>query len=172
MKSIRLTHALRLSLTGLCLGGLASSAFALTSGAGKSIELSGEFAASGGEATYSLPLSVSPGRAGHQPSLSLEYRSDSPNGMLGMGWSIGGVSAISRCGQNLNKDGRWGGVRFNGDDRYCLDGKRLIAVSGRDGEDLTEYRLENNGYSKIISFGRAGNGPASFKIWYKDGSVY
>ena len=172
MKSIRLTRALRLSLTGLCLGGMASSAFALTSGAGKSIELSGEFAASGGEATYSLPLSVSPGRAGHQPSLSLEYRSDSPNGMLGMGWSIGGVSAISRCGQNLNKDGRWGGVRFNGDDRYCLDGKRLIAVSGRDGEDLTEYRLENNGYSKIISFGRAGNGPASFKIWYKDGSVY
>ncbi|MYM57744.1 type IV secretion protein Rhs [Vibrio sp. OCN044] len=172
MKSIRLTRALRLSLTGLCLGGMASSAFALTSGAGKSIELSGEFAASGGEATYSLPLSVSPGRAGHQPSLSLEYRSDSPNGMLGMGWSIGGVSAISRCGQNLNNDGRWGGVRFNGDDRYCLDGKRLIAVSGRDGEDLTEYRLENNGYSKIISFGRAGNGPASFKIWYKDGSVY
>ncbi|WP_240314507.1 FG-GAP-like repeat-containing protein [Vibrio tetraodonis] len=172
MKSIRLTRALRLSLTGLCLGGMASSAFALTSGAGKSIELSGEFAASGGEATYSLPLSVSPGRAGHQPSLSLEYRSDSPNGMLGMGWSIGGVSAISRCGQNLNKDGRWGGVRFNGDDRYCLDGKRLVAVSGRDGEDLTEYRLENNGYSKIISFGRAGNGPASFKIWYKDGSVY
>lgn len=172
MKSIRLTRALRLSLTCLCLGSMASSAFALTSGAGKSIELSGEFAASGGEATYSLPLSVSPGRAGHQPSLSLEYRSDSPNGMLGMGWSIGGVSAISRCGQNLNKDGRWGGVRFNGDDRYCLDGQRLIAVSGRDGEDLTEYRLENNGYSKIVSFGRSGNGPVSFKVWYKDGSVY
>ncbi|WP_367987509.1 GH-E family nuclease [Vibrio sp. NTOU-M3] len=159
-------------IASLLLAISSSSVQALTPSADKAIQLSGEFAASGGQATYSLPLSVSPGRAGHQPSLSLEYRSDSPNGPLGMGWSIGGLSNISRCGKNLAKDGRWGGVNFNADDRYCLDGQRLIAVSGRDGENLTEYRLENNGYSKIVSFGRSGNGPSYFKIWRKDGSVY
>ncbi|MDE1310019.1 RHS repeat-associated core domain-containing protein [Vibrio aestuarianus] len=147
-------------------------ALSLTVDAGKRIELSGEFSVSGGQASYSLPISVAPGRAGHQPSLSLEYRSDSPNGMLGMGWSLGGMSSIARCGKNLEKDGRWGGVNFNADDRFCLDGQRLVAISGRDGENLTEYRVENNGYAKIVSFGRAGNGPVSFKIWYKDGSVY
>ncbi|MDW6002749.1 RHS repeat-associated core domain-containing protein [Vibrio mangrovi] len=150
----------------------ANNAAAVTPGE-KSIQLSGEFQASGGEATYSLPIHVSPGRAGHQPKLSFEYRSDSPNGDLGMGWSLGGVSNISRCGKNLLKDGRWGGVNFDGNDRYCLDGQRLIAVSGKDGGDLTEYRLEKNGYDKIVSFGRTGgSGPAYFKIWRKDGSVY
>ncbi|OEE67891.1 type IV secretion protein Rhs, partial [Enterovibrio norvegicus FF-33] len=148
------------------------SSHALTSSTGKTAVLAGDFSVSGGEATYSLPISVSPGRAGHQPSLSLEYRSDSPNGNLGMGWSIGGLSAITRCGKNLATDGRWGGVQFNTDDRYCLDGKRLIAITGKDGGHTTEYRLKENGYSKIISFGTAGSGPAYFKVWTKDGSVY
>ncbi|MER2498454.1 RHS repeat-associated core domain-containing protein [Vibrio neptunius] len=172
MKSNRFTHTYAVYVVSLLAAAFSHPALSLTSEAGKSIELSGEFAASGGQATYSLPISVPPGRAGHQPSLSLEYRSDSPNGMLGMGWSLGGLSSISRCGKNLEKDGHWGGINFNSDDRYCLDGQRLIAVSGRDGDNLTEYRLETNGYSKIVSFGQAGNGPASFKVWHKDGSVY
>ena len=172
MKSNRFTHTYAVYVDSLLAAAFSHPALSLTSEEGKSIELSGDFSASGGQATYSLPIAVSPGRAGLQPSVSLEYRSDSPNGMLGMGWSLGGLSSISRCGKNLNKDGRWGGVRFNADDRFCLDGQRLIAVSGRDGENLTEYRVETNGYSKIVSFGRAGNGPASFKVWYKDGSVY
>ncbi|WP_139124419.1 SpvB/TcaC N-terminal domain-containing protein, partial [Enterovibrio norvegicus] len=64
------------------------SSHALTSSSGKTAVLAGDFSVSGGEATYSLPISVSPGRAGHQPSLSLEYRSDSPNGNLGMRWFV------------------------------------------------------------------------------------
>ncbi|WP_241823950.1 FG-GAP-like repeat-containing protein, partial [Enterovibrio norvegicus] len=63
-------------------------------------------------------------------------------------------------------------MQFNTDDRYCLDGKRLIAITGKDGGHTTEYRLKENGYSKIISFGTAGSGPAYFKVWTKDGSVY
>lgn len=172
MKSTRFTHSFALFSTSLLLAQFSQPALSLTADAEKSIQLSGNFSVSGGQASYSLPISVAPGRAGHQPSLSLEYRSDSPNGMLGMGWSFGGLSSISRCGKNLEKDGRWGGVNFDSNDRYCLDGQRLVAISGRDGENLTEYRVENNGYAKIVSFGRAGNGPASFKVWYKDGSVY
>lgn len=172
MKSTRFTHSFALFSASLLLALFSQPALSLTADAEKSIQLSGDFSVSGGQASYSLPISVAPGRAGHQPSLSLEYRSDSPNGMLGMGWSLGGLSSISRCGKNLEKDQRWGGVNFDANDRYCLDGQRLVAISGRDGENLTEYRVENNGYAKIVSFGRAGNGPASFKVWYKDGSVY
>ncbi|MDE1313067.1 hypothetical protein MEG05_01880 [Vibrio aestuarianus] len=172
MKLTRFTHSFAVFFASLLLASFSYPALSLTTDEGKSIDLSGDFSVSGGQATYSLPISLSPGRAGHQPSLSIEYRSDSPNGILGMGWSLGGVSSISRCGKNLHKDGRWGGVNFDNNDRFCLDGQRLVAISGRDGENLTEYRVENNGYAKIVSFGRAGNGPASFKVWYKDGSVY
>ena len=171
-QSSSLTQNWRHILVGLCALGLSLPAMALTSDAGKAIQLSGDFSVSGGQASYSLPISVAPGRAGHQPSLSLEYRSDSPNGIMGMGWSLGGLSSIRRCGKNILKDGHWGGVNFDAKDRFCLDGERLIAISGKDGEHLTEYRLENNGYAKIVSFGRAGNGPESFKVWHKDGSVY
>ncbi|ELB2153464.1 HNH endonuclease [Vibrio parahaemolyticus] len=134
--------------------------------------LSGDYAASGGEATYTLPIVVSAGRAGHQPELSLDYNSDSPNGIMGMGWSLGGQSVIYRCGKNLETDGNWGGVHFNSDDRFCIDGQRLIAVEGPDGGDLTEYRIKKNGYNKIVSFGSSGSsGPAYFKVWKTDGSV-
>lgn len=172
MKSIRFTSPLKVFVVSLLLAIHSQPALSLTSNEGKNVELSGDFSVSGGQARYSLPISVSPGRAGHQPSLSFEYRSDSPNGMLGMGWSLGGVSSVSRCGKNLHKDGLWGGVNFDSNDRYCIDGQRLIAISGQDGENLTEYRVENNGYAKIVSLGRAGKGPASFKVWHKDGSLY
>lgn len=133
--------------------------------------ISGDFEVSGGQANYTLPIDVSAGRTGFQPELRFEYESDSPNGIMGIGWRINGLSSIYRCGKNLAIDGVWGGVNFDGNDRYCLDGERLIAISGQPGKANTEYRLEKNGYSKIISYGQAGSGPASFKLWKKDGSV-
>ncbi|HCG8219558.1 TPA: VCBS repeat-containing protein [Vibrio parahaemolyticus] len=158
------------ALTVLC---LASPSFALVSESGSTFALSGEYKSSGGEATYSIPIIVSPGRAEHQPELSLDYKSDTPNGQMGMGWSLSGTSSIYRCGKNLHTDGQWGGVNFDDDDRYCLDGQRLIAVKGKNGGDLTEYRAEKNGYDKVVSFGHSGkSGPAYFKVWRTDGTIH
>ncbi len=158
------------TLAALC---LTFPSFALVSESGKTLALSGDYTSSGGDATYTLPITVSPGRADHQPELSLDYKSDTPNGMMGMGWSLSGTSSIYRCGKNLHTDGQWGGVHFDENDRYCLDGQRLIAVKGNNGGDLTEYRAEKNGYDKIVSFGRSGeNGPAYFKVWRTDGTVH
>ena len=44
------------------------STFSITVSANEAIALSGDFSVSGGQASYSLPISVAPGRAGHQPN--------------------------------------------------------------------------------------------------------
>ncbi len=90
------------------------------------LNLSGEYETSGGEATYTLPISVSSGRAGYQPELSLDYRSDAPNSIMGMGWQVNGQSVIYRCGKNLATDGLWGGVNFNANDRFVWMDNALL----------------------------------------------
>ncbi|MEI8594381.1 SpvB/TcaC N-terminal domain-containing protein [Photobacterium sp. Hal280] len=156
----------------LSLGLAPAEALALTSGHGKSIVLSGEYQTAGGEATYSLPISVAPGRAGHQPQLSFEYRSNSGNGPLGVGWHLKGLSSVYRCGKNLAIDGAWGGVNLDASDQYCIDGQRLVAVNGKPGGDQTEYRTHMNDYRKIVSIGKQGSGPQYFKVWTKSGQVF
>ena len=124
-----------------------------------------------GAATFNIPIAVPPGTAGIAPSLSLNYNSQGGNGMLGMGWSLGGLSAIYRCGRTLIQDGVKDGVNYNSNDKYCLDGQRLVAVSGAYGANGTEYRTERESFTKVISYGTAGSGPAYFKAWTKAGQI-
>jgi hypothetical protein len=56
--------------------------------------IQGSFAVSStGEASYHIPLVLPPGAAGMQPSLAVAYNSASGDGMLGMGFSLSGISA-------------------------------------------------------------------------------
>ena len=50
-----------------------------------------------GEARYRIPIDVPGGRGGVQPSLSLTYASSDGTRDSGKGWSIGGLSSITRC---------------------------------------------------------------------------
>lgn len=54
-----------------------------------------EVNAANGTATFSLPLPVSPGRGGAQPTLALSYNSGAGNGPFGLGWSVD-VASIAR----------------------------------------------------------------------------
>ncbi len=124
-----------------------------------------------GAATYTIPIQGSPGVAGMEPKLSLNYSSQAGNGLLGMGWSLGGLGGVTRCPKTMAQDGFRGGVNFDRSDRYCLDGQRLMLISGVEGGDGTEYRTERESFAKIVSYGSAGNGPAWFKVWTKAGQV-
>ncbi len=123
-----------------------------------------------GAATYSIPIQVPPGINGMQPNLSLNYNSQAPDGLLGLGWSIGGLSVISRCPTTKVQDGFIDGVDFDNNDKYCVDGQRLLVV-GTAPDGGTEYRTAINNFNKIISYGTAGNGPAYFKVWTKSGQI-
>ncbi|XHS79808.1 FG-GAP-like repeat-containing protein [Burkholderiaceae bacterium UC74_6] len=118
---------------------------------------------SGGAATYSIPLEVPPGVGGIQPTLALNYNSSGGNGMLGVGWSLSGLSSITRCPRTMAQDLIRGSVAYDGNDRFCLDGERLILVSGTYGAPGSEYRTEHETFTKIVAYGvAAGGGPTYF----------
>ena len=68
-----------------------------------------------GGASYTIPVKVPEGIGGIQPNLSIVYNSQSGNGLLGWGWNLGGLSAITRVGHTLYHDGYVDGVDFDGD---------------------------------------------------------
>jgi hypothetical protein len=80
-----------------------------------------------GRFTYSIPLDVPAGRADMQPKLSLAYSSGAGNGLVGVGWSVSGLSAITRCGKSLASEGVVDGVDYSdfattpesARDRFC-----------------------------------------------------
>jgi hypothetical protein len=62
-------------------------------------------------------------------------------------------------------------VDFDSNDKFCLNGQRLVPVSGAYGAVGTEYRTTQEEFSKIITYGTAGSGPQYFKIWRKTGEI-
>jgi RHS repeat-associated protein len=125
-----------------------------------------------GAATYTIPIEVPPGTAGMQPAVSLSYSSQSGNGIAGFGWNISGASAITRCGKTQYYDGIIGGVNLDNNDRYALDGNRLVNLSGTYGGNNIEYRTVNESFAVIKSYdSNSDNQPEYFKVWTKDGKV-
>jgi len=128
---------------------------------------------SSGAAQYKIPLTSPPGTASLIPKLALTYNSQASDGLLGIGWSLEGLSAITRCPTNLVQDNSLDPVDFDSADRFCLDGTKLLNVSG--GEYFTsgnEYKTESEGFAQIVSAGLVGGGPESFTVRYKNSLIY
>ena len=137
-----------------------------------------------GSATYTIPIDIPPGRNHVQPKLSIVYNSGAGNGLLGQGFQINGLSAIARCPAEKALDNFTGTVNFDQNDRFCLDGERLIAVKDASGAGLTTIAAQNTAYgqngttyftrhqtwSRIVSFtANEQQGPDSFRVTTKDG---
>ena len=126
-----------------------------------------------GAATYTIPLWTPPGVGEVQLKLALVYNSRGGNGVLGQGWSLQGLSAITRCNRTLAQDGAPSRVLNTLDDRYCLDGQQLKLVSGSPGQGGAVYATEIESFSRIVANGpQIGNGPSSFTVTTKNGLVY
>ncbi|WP_169745454.1 toxin TcdB middle/N-terminal domain-containing protein [Kangiella geojedonensis] len=123
-----------------------------------------------GQATYNVPIFTPKGRGGIKPSVSLSYSSQGGHGTLGVGWSLATGSAITRCRQTSEIDGVDKGITLTLDDRFCLDGQRLILASGVYGEANSTYRTEIASQTKVVAKGTAGEGPSYFEVYRKDGS--
>jgi len=125
-----------------------------------------------GAASYSIAAMTAPSGGGMTPQIALAYSSQGGNGAAGQGWNISGLSSITRCAQTLEAgDPRPVGVTLSASDRFCLDGQRLILVSGVYGANNAEYRLAVDQIVRVRSFGAVAGGPAWFKVWRKDGST-
>lgn len=132
----------------------------------------GSFAVSPtGAATYTIPIEVPPGTAGMQPSLAVSYNSQGGDGIMGMGWNISGLSAITRTGKTIYHDGQLKGVNLDANDRFSYDGNRLVVVTGNYGEDASEYRTEMETFSKITVQNSFSSNNEWFQVETKDGKI-
>ncbi|WP_351019105.1 FG-GAP-like repeat-containing protein [Shewanella sp. AC91-MNA-CIBAN-0169] len=136
---------------------------------------SGEFRVDeSGAATYSVPINIPEGRAGVTPQVSLNYSSNNlQDGPVGIGWSVGGISAVSRCPQTPINDNAITGVNFTSSDRFCLDGQRLILLAGTYGAPYSTYIKEIDDFSIVTAMGGSqANGPSYFEVKTKAGETY
>lgn len=132
--------------------------------------LDGEGGVSGGAAQYRIPIAIPPGRKGIQPNISLDYSSRSGSGIAGVGWSLSASSSISRCSASVAQDGMIASVQYSAiNDRLCLNGQRLMVVSGAYGASGAEYRTELDQFARIIQNGGINGGSTSFTVEQKDG---
>lgn len=123
-----------------------------------------------GQACYEIPIPVLSGTGGLAPQLSITYNSSNKGGLFGYGFDLSGLSIISRVPQNRFTDHKAGFVNFSSEDKFAMDGVRLIPVS--DGyADSVCYSTERDSYARIISYGDRSN-PSSFIVKTKDGLTY
>jgi hypothetical protein len=121
------------------------------------------------QASYRLALPMPPCLEGSQPRLELLYRHNQPNGTLGVGWRIDGVSSIQRTGATVALDGYNGAVNHDARDRFTLDRQRLINVDGDYGRPGTIYRPKGERWRHV----RAGRTDADgFVAITKDGEIW
>ncbi|MCY7327104.1 MAG: hypothetical protein LH618_00990 [Saprospiraceae bacterium] len=128
--------------------------------------------ASSGAATYTIPIAVPPGTNGVTPSIAVAYNSMTGSGIAGRGWNISGLSVISRVGQTIYHNGTAKPVDLSAEDRFALDGARLMAKSGTYGTSGTTYGTEMENFATLTSNGTmSGGGPQWFSMMSKDGVV-
>ncbi len=119
-----------------------------------------------GAATYQLGFNLPAGIAKVQPQLGIGYSSHAPEGIIGVGWSLQGLESIRRCGSNKLLDGFNKPVVFDSSDNFCINGQRLLLVSGVQGDAGSTYTTEINN-QQIITY----TAEDTFEIVGKDKSL-
>jgi len=133
----------------------------------------GSFATSPtGAATYTIPIWAPAGPKGMEPHVALSYNSQQGNGIVGVGWSISGLSSIYRCNLTFAQDAAPAPVALVTSDGYCMDGQRLRLTSGTYGVAGSTYQTEIANFVNVTAYGSAGNGPAYWTAQDRNGRTY
>ena len=124
---------------------MAAPTLALPKGGGAIRSLGEKFAANPvtGSGSMSVPLAVSPGRAGFGPQLSLSYDSGSGNGPFGFGWSLSLPAITRKTDKGLPQ------YRNNGPDAdvFILSGAEdLVPIPQQGGNNEPAFDEAENGY--------------------------
>lgn len=119
-----------------------------------------------GARTYEVPINVYPGMKGMQPSLALLYNSQQGNSIVGMGWSLSGISTICRKGKTIYYDGKVQSIAMDNDDSFYLDGMRLMKLSQTSEYVIYESETGNIKVKGYIS----GDAIRYFEIFYPNGN--
>ena len=141
----------------------------------------GETSVNGGQIQHNLQIALPPGIANVSPNISLVYTSGSGNGIAGFGWSISGITSISRVGKTIERDGEVVSPKLDYTDNFQYNGQKLLLKPGTGtyGGNGAEYLTENYSNIKIKSVGSFSNGdvmtwfvtgPEHFEVTYEDGS--
>ncbi|HEQ72564.1 MAG TPA: hypothetical protein ENN69_08755, partial [Spirochaetia bacterium] len=109
-----------------------------------------------GAMVYSYPIELPPGLGGLTPNVSLEYNSMSGNSLLGVGFRLGGLSAITR-------DQSYG-INFTEGDHFLIDGQRLFKTS--DGM----YHTERESFELIECVGDPNDTSSHWVVTAKNGT--
>ncbi|MEO5645033.1 MAG: FG-GAP-like repeat-containing protein [Bacteroidia bacterium] len=125
-----------------------------------------------GNATWSMDIEVPPGIQNIEPALSVNYTSQTSNGLLGVGFDLEGLSEITRAGASFAQDGFNGGVSFSATDRFQLDGNRLMVMKGNYGAAGSTYHTQRESWTKVVAVGQNGSGPQYFQVWTKQGVYF
>jgi len=127
-----------------------------------------------GAAVYSINISA-PNGGSLTPSIGVSYNSQSGGyGLVGYGFNITGISAITRGGNDLFHDGKQSGITYTASDNFYLDGKRLILQSGTSGQNGATYTVEGDPFTKVVVHGNYSNSTATtwFEIMTNTGMTY
>ncbi len=135
--------------------------------------MGGEFTVTSmGTASYSIPIEVVPGTQGVQPNLAISYNSASGRGLLGIGWNLTGLSCITRTQRNNHFDQTVGSINYDANDRYALDGSRLVKLSeGNYAATNAVYGTEIENFIRVTLHGTPNTDNQYFTAVTQDGTV-
>lgn len=123
-----------------------------------------------GAAIYNIDIKLPNAIGTMMPKLSFVYNSQSGNGTMGWAWDISGLSSIERVAQTKYHDDKITYIDLE-NDRFAMDGQRLMLVSGSYGGDKAEYKTEFDNFDKIVSYSN-NQSPEYFKVWKSDGTIW
>ncbi|EQD70024.1 Rhs family protein, partial [mine drainage metagenome] len=107
-----------------------------------------------------------------EPHIALTYDSQSGSGDMGIGWTLAGISSISRCNRTTAQNGTPAPVTLTTSDVFCLDGAQLELTGGSYGAAGSTYQTEIANFAQVTAYGTAGNGPAYFIVQGPHGTQY